>query len=127
MEVEEVRGRRSGFCRHTQFVKLPHGTMNRVFSQQIFRCDGIQANAVAFLIPAARHVLPLVIHSRHLRVSPPSILFSRFSALVALSPFRRKRPSRFHVVCVVCSRTEHHLKISEGRALVSCSYTRIDI
>lgn len=52
--------------------------MNRVFSQQIFRCDGIQANVVAFLIPAARHVLPLVIHSRRLRVSPPSILFSRF-------------------------------------------------
>lgn len=70
--------RRSGFCRHTQFVKLPRGTMNRVFSQQIFRCDGIQANVVAFLIPAARHVLLLVIYSWRLRVSPPSILFSRF-------------------------------------------------
>jgi len=51
---------RSGFCRHTQFVKLPHGTMNRVFSQQIFRRGGgIQASVVALSNPPPRprHVL----------------------------------------------------------------------
>lgn len=72
-----VRTRRSGFCRHTQFVKLPRGTMNRVFSQQIFRCDGIQANVVAFLIPAARHVLPLVI------CGPTSSCFASFDFVFA--------------------------------------------
>lgn len=93
--------------------------MNRVFSQQIFRYDGIQANVVAFLIPAARHVLLLVIYSRRLRVSPPSILFSRFSCLSRLLPFVTA-PLRLRCLCTLFAK--HHLEISIRR---TCARFRV--
>lgn len=72
--MREPRGRKgptgkgvrvkAGFCRHTQFVKLPAharswppATMNPVFSQQIFR-DGIWA--IVSVQPPPRRVLCLL-------------------------------------------------------------------